>query len=40
MITQKELEEVLVQVNGILKRYDERITALENKPAQASRTKK
>jgi hypothetical protein len=40
MITQKELEEVLVQVNKILKRYDERLNALEKKPAQPSRTKK
>lgn len=32
MVTKKELEEVLVQVNSILANYDKRLKALEEKP--------
>lgn len=44
MITKRELEEVLVQMNAIFKQYDDRITALEKaaekKPTPSKRTSK
>jgi|11_taG_2_1085331.scaffolds.fasta_scaffold14137_2 chaperonin cofactor prefoldin len=31
MVSQRELQEVVTQINGILERLDKRITALEKK---------
>ena len=40
MVTKRELEDVLDQVNAILKAYDERLKKLENTPKTTARATK
>lgn len=37
MVTKQELDNILTQVNAILKQYDERLTSLEEKQKTAQK---